>query len=72
MEEIYRGSSLFNAQPNNFDNQNVIMYKARGSPMRSGIAGRIATDNQRSTQKLQNILETMWKYELRLTNQIQE
>ena len=24
MEEIYRGSSLFNAQPNNFDNQNVI------------------------------------------------
>ena len=41
MEEIYRGSSLFNVQPNNFDNQNFIMYKARGSPVRSGIAGRI-------------------------------
>ena len=32
MEEIHRGSSLFNAQPNDFDNQNVIMYKASGSP----------------------------------------
>ena len=41
MEEIYRGSSLFNAQPNDFDNQDVSMYKASGSPMRSGIAGRI-------------------------------
>ena len=46
MEEIHRGSSLFNAQPNDFDNQNVIMYKASGSP--GGAYYRFAASRPRS------------------------